>query len=175
MRYRVLSLFILGAALCNAGNDTIRHVLATMNVAPRQITFTDGNTKGITSLLTYTCSGGADFGVDLEGNKAISLRIPNRVDAMYTTTALEELKGIIIKYYYYPSTRCNTIAVEVSRDSVDWETIVPEVTHLFGEIRATFPRRTNYVRVRNTDTSERISILEFWYIFEHCNCFEYIP
>lgn len=173
MRYRVLSLFILGAALCNAGNDTIRHVLATMNVAPQQITFTDGNTKGVTSLLTYTCSGGADFGRDLEYKTYISLRIPKTIGAMYTTTALEELKGIIIKYY--PSSRCNTITVEVSRDSVDWTSIVPEVTHQFGEIRATFPRRTNYVRVRNTNTTERISIIEFQYIFEHCNCFEYIP
>jgi len=163
---------ILSAAICRAENDTIRHELAVLNTSPRQIEFSEGNTIGTTSLVTYTCANGADFGVDLQGYGRISLRIPKKKNSKVTLTALEELKGFTV--YYWPGVKCNDIAIELSRDSITWTRVTGgDIEYGYGLIRAKFPRHTYYVRVRNTDNNDQMSIYEFRYVFEHCNCFEY--
>ena len=174
LRYVLLiGLCLLCSLQGRAERDTIQHAFTTMNTSPRTIEFSEGNTIGTTPLLTYHCSNGADFGQDLVYKTYISVRLANKANSTVTTTpAVEELRGFWLKYL--PLQQRTDIIVQVSRDSITWTPITgANRTNNYGEIRAKLPKGTYYVQVINPDSKNAISIYEFRYMFEHCNCFEY--
>lgn len=174
LRYvSLIGLCLLCSALCRAERDTIQHAFTAMNTSPRTIEFYEGNTIGITPLLTYHCSNGADFGLDKVYNAQISIRLEKKNSTVTTTPAVEELRGFWLKYV--PLQQRTDIVVQVSRDSMTWTPVTgADRTNNYGEIRAKLPKGTYYIQVINPDSKNAISIYEFRYMFEHCNCFEYI-
>ena len=174
LRYvSLIGLCLLCSLYGRAERDTIQHAFTAMNTSPRTIEFYEGNTIGVTPLLTYHCSNGADFGLDKVYNAQISIRLEKKNSTVTTTPAVEELRGFWLKYV--PLQQRTDIIVQVSRDSITWTPITgADRTNNYGEIRAKLPKGTYYIQVINPDSKNAISIYEFRYMFEHCNCFEYI-
>lgn len=174
LRFRVLALLLLCAAVCNAEN--VEHEFRTMGAA---ITYSPSNKIATTSLTTYTCTGGkkTQFWLDLIYNTDISINLPDANDFV-TTSAIEDLSGI--KILHYPNTKdkapCTNIILQLSRDSVHWtEPIQQDGMYTKSWIDADFVPGRYYVRLTNT-TSKSVSLYKIIYRFgSGCNCVLYIP
>ena len=141
------------------------------------LTFTLSNTVGTTDFVTYTCSGtNAEFGADHVYRTKISIRLPKNGSTV-TTSRIDELKEILIKFYPSGEYRPN-LRVQLSRDGETWGDPLTgdkiDYTST-GDITVTIPRNNYYVRIRNNSSTKEVSIVSITYYQDHCNCFTYEP
>ena len=177
-------LFILSPAPCRAENDPVEHIFDNM-FGRSEIQFTDSYHTAKTSLVTYSCSDGAVFWVDLFnafGNQKIAINFSAK-EQVVTTTAIENLAGIEISYFYQrtPKEQIPHISVTLSYDSIYWPSpIVTDGMYTTpGLISTSFIPGKYYVRLTNTN-SNSASIYQITYYFldplSGCpNCFIYRP
>ena len=179
LRFRILALLLLCAAVCRAEGDSLKHEFHVMSKDASQLSFSSSDKVGVTPLVTYTCTGtNAKFGVDIRtGIAPASKKICiNLLDAgnFVTTSAIEDLAGIEI--WHYPQTTCSNITLQLSRDSAHWtDAIIQDGMYRATRIVASFVPGRYYVRLTNT-TSKSVSLYKIIYRFgSGCNCVLYIP
>lgn len=172
----LISLFLLCAATGNAEKSPVLHRFYEMSV-PSQIAYTNYNKTAKTDLLTYTCSDGAEFGVDYLYGTRLSLNLTG-YGQMVTTTAVDSLAGVEISFFKETETRTN-IELYLSRDSTHWTPAIISdgMYDTKGKIIADFVPGRYYVRIKNmsSSASKKTSLWEIKYRFGGCNCFLYIP
>ena len=168
----VLLTMLLSPAIGRAEKQPVTHDLNSDAADPTKLRFSNSNLTGITPLLTYTCTGGAVFGLDAVGkSKTICMNLGARGDTV-TTTAADSIA--VIDIYHFPAnSKCKNIKIQLSRDSVHW-TDYMDADYMNGEIwLRTIPGKY-HIRITNT-TSTKVSIREIRYSFDGCDCFLYIP
>ena len=173
----VFALFSFCAAYSYADRAAVTHNFSTLNDAGK-LEYKNSYKTGVTSLLTYTCSGGAEFGLDLfngKGYKVHSINLQNP-DELVTTTVVDSLAGIEVRYYKGPS--APSIELRLSRDSVHWSDPIDPTSTTSGATSGgyTFDFVPGRYFVRLTSkSSNKASITQLEYSFGWCNCFLYIP
>ena len=165
----------LSPAFCRAEKSPVIHNFHSDSSNPAKLTFSDSYLTGTTPLLTYTCTGGAVFGLDLintpNANKKISINLGSSGNTV-TTTAADSIA--VVDIYHYPSgSKCENIQVRLSRDSVHW-TAPMEAEYQSGRIWLRVVPGKYFVRITNT-SSTKVSIYEIRYSFDGCDCLLYIP
>ena len=169
----VLLTMLLNSAICRAEKPSVTHNFHSDSADPTKLRFSNSNLTGITPLLTYTCTGGAIFGMDLinpSASKEIAINLPSS-GSMVTTTAADSLA--VIDIVHFPASECKNIKIQLSRDSVHWTNYM-DADYMDGEIwLRTIPGKY-HIRITNT-TSTKVSIREIRYSFDGCDCFLYIP
>ena len=169
----VLLTMLLSPAIGRAEKPPVTHNFNSDSADPTKLRFSNSNLTGTTPLLTYTCTGGAIFGMDLinpSASKEIAINLPSS-GSMVTTTAADSIA--VIDIYHFPTSKCKNIKIQLSRDSVHW-TDYMDADYMDGEIwLRTIPGKY-HIRITNT-TSTKVSIREIRYSFDGCDCFLYIP
>ena len=172
LRIVLLTMF-LSSAICRAEKPPVTHDFNLDAAYPTKLRFSNSNYTGTTPLLTYTCTGGAIFGMDQinpSASKEIAINLPSS-GSMVTTTAADSIA--VIDIYHFPTSKCKNIKIQLSRDSVHW-TDYMDAEYKDGEIwLRTIPGKY-HIRITNT-TSTKVSIREIRYSFDGCDCFLYIP
>lgn len=167
----VLLTMLLSPAIGRAEKPSVTHNFHSDSVDPAKLTFANSYHTGITPLLTYTCTGGAVFGLDaVSKSNTICMNLGASGNTV-TTTAADSIA--VIDIYHFPVSKCENIKIQLSRDSVHWTDYMdPEYGN--GEIwLRTIPGKY-HIRITNT-TSTKVSIREIRYSFGGCDCFLYIP
>lgn len=167
----VLLTMLLSPAIGRAEKPSVTHNFHSDSVDPAKLTFANSYHTGITPLLTYTCTGGAVFGLDaVSKSNTICMNLGGCGNTV-TTTAADSIA--VIDIYHFPVSKCENIKIQLSRDSVHWTDYMdPEYGN--GEIwLRTIPGKY-HIRITNT-TSTKVSIREIRYSFGGCDCFLYIP
>ncbi len=169
----VLLTMLLSPAIGRAEKQPVTHDFNSDAADLTKLRFSNSNLTGTTPLLTYTCTGGAVFGLDLinpSASKKIAINLPSSGSTV-TTTAADSL--VVIDIYHFPTSKCKNIKIQLSRDSVHW-TDYMDADYMDGEIwLRTIPGKY-HIRITNT-TSTKVSIREIRYSFDGCDCFLYIP
>ena len=172
LRIVLLTMF-LSPAIGRAEKPPVTHDFNLDAAYPTKLRFSNSNYTGTTPLLTYTCTGGAIFGMDLinpSASKEIAINLPSS-GSMVTTTAADSIA--VIDIYHFPTSKCKNIKIQLSRDSVHW-TGYMDAEYGDGQIwLRTIPGKY-HIRITNT-TSTKVSIREIRYSFDGCDCFLYIP
>ena len=174
----VFVLFSLCAAYSYADRAAVTHNFSSL-IDAGKLEYKNSYKTGITSLLTYTCSNGAEFGLDpfnALGYKEHSINLQN-TNEFVTTTVVDSLAGIQLQYLkrsgYAPS-----IELRLSRDSVHWSDPIDATSTTSGSTSGgyTYDFVPGRYFVRLTSKSDNdVSITQLKYFFGWCNCFLYIP
>lgn len=169
----VLLTMLLSPAIGRAEKQPVTHDFNSDAADPTKLRFSNSYLTGTTPLLTYTCTGGAVFGLDLinpSASKKIAINLPSSGSTV-TTTAADSIA--VIDIFHFPTSKCKNIKIQLSRDSVHW-TDYMDAEYKNGEIwLRTIPGKY-HIRITNT-TSTKVSIREIRYSFDGCDCFLYIP
>lgn len=169
----VLLTMLLSPAIGRAEKPSVTHNFNSDAADPAKLRFSNSNLTGITPLLTYTCTGGAVFGKDLispSASKEIAINLASSGNTV-TTTAADSIA--VIDIIHFPTSICENIKIQLSRDSVHW-TDYMDAEYRNGQIwLRTIPGKY-HIRITNT-TSTKVSIREIRYSFDGCDCFLYIP
>lgn len=171
----LLFLFLLVSPLCRADREPVPHVFHTMD-KKTDLIFSNDNKTAETSLLTYTCDSKSAFGVDHVYKMEICA-VLNTSTGTLTTTQVKELTGFQIAHW--PAVKCEKVEVYVSKTGV-FDGVLPlsgdNITYNpTGTIDVSIPRGNYYIKIVNTDGSNKFSIRSMHYYLDHCNCFEYVP
>lgn len=171
----LLFLFLLVSPLCRADRETVSHVFHTMD-KKTDLIFSNDNKTATTALLTYTCATGSEFARDHVYDTYISAVLVASTGTV-TTTQVKELTGFHI--VHFPLAACTNVKVYVSKTGV-FDGVLPlsgdNITYnSTGTIDVTIPRGNYYIKIVNTDGSNKFSIRSMYYYLDHCNCFEYVP
>ena len=170
----VLLTMLLSPAIGRAERPSVTHNFHSDSADPAKLKFSNSYLTGITPLLTYTCTGGATFGLDLinpSATKKIAINLASSGSTV-TTTAADSIA--VLDIFHFPTnSKCENIKIQLSRDSVHW-TDYMDAEYSNGEIwLRTIPGKY-HIRITNT-TSTKVSIREIRYSFDGCDCFLYIP
>lgn len=168
----VLLTMLLSPAIGRAEKPSVIHNFHSDSADPAKLTFANSYLTGITPLLTYTCTGGAVFGLDaVSKSNTICMNLGASGNTV-TTTAADSIA--VIDIFHFPAdSKCENIKIQLSRDSVHW-TDYMDAEYKKGEIwLRTIPGKY-HIRITNT-TSTKVSIREIRYSFDGCDCFLYIP
>jgi hypothetical protein len=163
---------LLSSAICRAEKPSVTHNFHSDSADPAKLEFSNSYHTGTTPLLTYTCTGGAVFGLDaVSKSNTICMNLGASGNTV-TTTAADSIA--VIDIYHFPATsKCENIKIQLSRDSVHW-TDYMDADYMNGQIwLRTIPGKY-HIRITNT-TSTKVSIREIRYSFDGCDCFLYIP
>jgi hypothetical protein len=163
---------LLSSAICRAEKPSVTHNFHSDSADPAKLEFSNSYHTGTTPLLTYTCTGGAVFGLDaVSKSNTICMNLGASGNTV-TTTAADSIA--VIDIYHFPATsKCENIKIQLSRDSVHW-TDYMDADYMNGEIwLRTIPGKY-HIRITNT-TSTKVSIRDIRYSFDGCDCFLYIP
>lgn len=167
----VLLTMLLSSAICRAEKPSVTHNFHSDSAYPTKLRFSNSNLTGITPLLTYTCTGGAIFGMDAVGKSNTICMNLGASGSTVTTTAADSLA--VIDIVHFPASECKNIKIQLSRDSVHWTNYM-DADYRNGQIwLRTIPGKY-HIRITNT-TSTKVSIREIRYLFDGCDCFLYIP
>ena len=168
----VLLTMLLSPAIGRAEKPPVTHNFHSDSADPAKLRFSNSNLTGITPLLTYTCTGGAIFGMDAVGKSNTICMNLGASGNTVTTTAADSIA--VIDIYHFPATsKCENIKIQLSRDSVHWTNYM-DADYMDGEIwLRTIPGKY-HIRITNT-TSTKVSIRKISYSFDGCDCFLYIP
>lgn len=168
----LVCLFCL-TTLTHAEIVTTTHEFHVMSGDATQIDFSDDDTKATTPLLTYTCSGGAKFGVSAYSYEKIAIFFEEK-DATVTTTIIDNLKKVYIKYFPGTLTKAdlNDIVVELSSDGTNWQTAT--VKHITNEMSVELPSSGDYALRVQANSSKTFYIHTMEYKTEKCACYPYI-
>lgn len=176
----LIAFLFLCPALCRAEKPDVTHNFHNDAPYAAKLKFYDDNHVGVTPLLTYTCSGGAEFWKDLfnkkDSEKKISINFSG-INQFVTTSAVEDLSELEIKFYPASEYRPN-LELRLSYDSIHWSNPIDADYSLKGFVKASFLPGKYYVRLKNTSASadRHASVFEIKYSFsDGCNCFMYIP
>ncbi len=181
IRFLLVCLIALSPVLGRAENEYIEHEFHSMP-GRSEIEFSNAYRTAKTHLLTYTCSGGAVFGLDLVNNnfanKQISINYSGQNQVM-TTTAIEELSGIDIFYYYKTANNGNKqlpdFALTLSYDSIHWSSPISNEASTPGVAYYDFVPGKYFVRLENFNNYSASVFKIIYHFGESCNCFIYIP
>lgn len=167
----VLLTMLLSPAIGRAEKLPVTHNFHSDSADPAKLEFSNSYHTGTTPLLTYTCTGGAVFGLDaVSKSNTICMNLGARGNTV-TTTAADSIA--VIDILHFPASKCENIKIQLSRDSVHW-TDYMDAEYKNGEIwLRTIPGKY-HIRITNT-TSTKVSIREIRYSFDGCDCFLYIP
>lgn len=167
----VLLTMLLSSAICRAEKLPVTHNFHSDSADPAKLEFSNSYHTGTTPLLTYTCTGGAVFGLDAVGKSNTICMNLGASGSTVTTTAADSIA--VIDIFHFPTSKCKNIKIQLSRDSVHW-TDYMDAEYKNGEIwLRTIPGKY-HIRITNT-TSTKVSIREIRYSFDGCDCFQYIP
>ena len=129
--------------------------------------------------LTYNCYNTGVFGADLVntlGAKVVSINLPARADSVIITPAIDDLKGVLIKYYTTKAAQFG-LNIYISTDSRTWRQLSgEEISGTSGTITAAFSPGSYAVKIVNASGTKDtgISIFKITYETDPCpNCFEY--
>lgn len=171
VRIWVLVLLALSPAISRAEREGVAHSFHSMS-QPTEIEFTNSNKTATTELTTYTCTGGAEFGVVSGTIYAILSKSGGTV----TTTQIKELSEFRIDHpredskfenlKVYLAKNGGAFGSALSGDSINYQK---------GHIVVTIPRGNYAVKLTNTDGTNPVRVSGITYYMDHCNCFEYIP
>lgn len=167
----VLLTMLLSPAIGRAEKPSVTHNFHSDSADPAKLTFANSDHTCITPLLTYTCTGGAVFGLDaVSKSNTICMNLGARGNTV-TTTAADSIA--VIDIIHFPASKCENIKIQLSRDSVHW-TDYMDAEYRNSQIwLRTIPGKY-HIRITNT-TSTKVSIREIRYSFGGCDCFLYIP
>ena len=171
VRISVLVLISLSSVVCRAERVSKEHYFHGMS-QPSELAFSDTNHKAWTKLLSYTCTGGAVFGVN-ESKIRLCMATTN---SQYNTTRVDDLGGFLITHS--PASARTNVKVYVSKDSIAWKEATGDSIQYraTGAIDVQLPRGNYYLQVKNTNGSYPIYIGTITYYIENCpNCFAYEP
>lgn len=140
--------------------------------SPGTIVYTEGNTIGTTTELTYTCSDGASFGSACYSGTRICINFLEKYDQVILSP-IEHLAGITIDYFQENSANDN-FEIRLSRDGSTWTKPIAQDVNTKGHTEVTFVPGSYYVRIRNR-YAKKAAIWQMTYTFGDCNCFLYFP
>lgn len=175
----LIAFLFLCPALCRAEKPDVTHNFHNDAPDATKLKFYDDNHVGVTPLLTYTCSGGAEFGQDLfssSGSKKVSINLSG-INQFVTTSAVDDLSDLDIIFYPVDKSLSN-LELRLSYDSIHWSSPIDANYSIKGHVKASFLPGRYYVRLTNTSSAaaNRASLIEITYSFsDGCNCFMYIP
>ncbi len=179
IQYILICLFSLSPIISGAETGTIPHDFDAMfNASPKKLEVENTNQTGITDLVTYTCSGGAEFSTDItkSGGK-IAIFIENSGEKV-EISQIANLDSLRINYApaKYPKTTLD-VTVSISTDGDVWKPIPTK--HVNNGLRTVkMPRAGDYY-VRIAYSSDKVYIKQIDYIYidlSGCpNCFLYKP
>ncbi len=168
----VLLTMLLSPAIGRAEKQPVTHDFNSDAAYPAKLTFANSYLTGITPLLTYTCTGGATFGLDAVSKSNTICMNLGACGSTVTTTAADSIA--VLDIFHFPTnSKCENIKIQLSRDSVHW-TDYMDAEYMKGEIRLRTIPGKYHIRITNT-TSTKVSIREIRYSFDGCDCFLYIP
>lgn len=171
LRHILFGMFILGCATCMAENDTISHDFAALT-ASGGITYTNSNKTGTTAEIVYTCTGtNAQFYLDLIYNSTIAINLPSSPCNVTTSPAVDNMIGLEVWHYkeagVVPEVYVSTEADPTWRPATG-DTIVQNDAQV---IRLALPQNKYFVKVQNSTSGKKYSILKINYISRRpCNC-----
>ena len=173
----VLVFLILGSAICRAENDTIYHDFNALNGAGK-IGYASSNTVGNVNdgEVVYTCSGTNCKFFTQYGGGSIAINLPD-YNSEVVTTKFTNLKKIILTLVSPDVAVCENIKIHLSTDGDTFGAALSSgVTYNSGQIIATFPLGSYYVKISNIQ-SKRVSILTAKFISgrDCTNCLIYTP
>lgn len=136
------------------------------------VTFT-GNTQCTTSDgYTYLCGEKAEFGLV----SSICLKLYNTGDYVTLSPATKDLTEVYI-YTTSSAVGFTSVKVYLSNDGSSWWGPVPEANMTYNKlgIIARFGKSAYYVKIVNTDGTNKVTIRSIQYTTTDCNCFIYTP
>jgi hypothetical protein len=154
-----------------AENDTISHDFAALN-ASGGIAYSNSYKTGTTAEIVYTCNGtNAKFGMDLIWTSKIAINLPTSSRYVTTSPAVDNMIGLEVWHYkeagVVPEVYVSTEADPTWRKATG-DTIVQNDAQV---IRLTLPQNKYNVKVQNSTSSKKYSILKINYIKQRpCNC-----
>ena len=168
----LICLLMLCTSIYSAEIVTTTHNFHAMSSDKTQIEFLNDNTIAETPLLTYTTDN-AKFGLYTGTNPNPICILMNTTDATVTTTQIDNLKTLIINYYYEGRDAYDedNIGVLVSLNGKDWNT-PDEIIYNKGLINVVLPTGDYYLQIKRKNKNFYIHQIE--YTTEKCACFPYI-
>ncbi len=154
---------------------TTTHDFHAMSGDKAQIEFSNSNTIAKTPLLTYTTDN-AKFGV-YTGSSSTGIGsiciLMSEPGATVTTTLIDNLKTLIINYYYEGREAYDedNIGVLVSLNGQVWSA-PDEIIYNKGAINVVLPTGDYYLQIKRK--SKNFYIHQIEYTTEKCACFPYI-
>lgn len=164
-------MFILGCATCMAENDTISHDFSALT-ASGKLTRSNSDKTGTTDEIVYTCTGtNAKIWLDLIYGERVSINLPSSPCNVTTSPAVDNMIGLEVWHYkeagVVPEVYVSTEADPTWRKATG-DTIVQNDAQV---IRLTLPQNKYNVKVQNSTSSKKYSILKINYIKQRpCNC-----
>ena len=171
LRHILFGMFILGCATCMAENDTISHDFAALT-ASGGITYTNSNKTGTTAEIVYTCTGtNAKIWLDLIYGERVAINLPSSSCYVTTSPAVDNMIGFEVLHYkeagVVPEVYVSTEADPTWRPATG-DTIVQNDAQV---IRLALPQNKYFVKVQNSTSGKKYSILKINYISRRpCNC-----
>ena len=151
---------------------TTTHNFQAMSPDKTQIEFSSYNTIAKTPLLTYTTDN-AKFGLYTGTNPNPICILMNTTGATVTTSQVDNLRQLVIHYYYEGKELydADAITISVSVDGRVWNT-PDEITYTKGVINVVLPAGDYYLQIKSK--SKNFYIHQIEYTTEKCACFPYI-
>lgn len=169
----LVCLLVLCTTICHAETITTTHNFHAMSGDNTQIQYSNNNnTIAETPLLTYKCTK-ASFGLYTEVVPHSICILMNESEATVTTTQIDNLKKLIINYYYEGSEAydADEITISISADRQDWNT-PDEIIYNKGAVDVVLPTGDYYLQIKRK--SKKFYINQITYYTEKCACFPYI-
>lgn len=151
---------------------TTTHNFHAMSSDKTQIEFLNDNTIAETPLLTYTTDN-AKFGLYTGTNPNPICILMNTTDATVTTTQIDNLRQLVMHYYYEGKEPydADEITISISVDGRVWNA-PDEITYHKGLINVVLPAGDYFLKIARKTKNFYIHQIE--YTTEKCACFPYI-
>ena len=174
IRYVLICLFSLSPIISGAETRTIPHDFDAMfNASPKKLKVENTNQTGITDLVTYTCSGGAEFSASETTEYKTAIFLENSGEKV-ETSKIQNLDSLRIVYSPYAK---RAMTVSISTDGSEWHDIATrQVSSSLTTVK--MPRAGDYY-VRIAYSSDKVYIKQIDYIYVDLSgcpgCFIYKP
>lgn len=174
IRYILICLFSLNPIISGAETRTITHDFDAMfKASPKKLEVENTNQTGITDLVTYTCSGGAEFSANATTENKIAIFLEKSGEKV-ETSKIQNLDSLRIVYSPYAK---RAMTVSISTDGSEWHNIATRQV-LSSLTTVKMPRAGDYY-VRIAYSSDKVYIKQIDYIYidlSGCHgCFIYKP
>ena len=169
----LICLMILCTSIYSAEIVTTTHDFHAMSGDKAQIEFSNSNTIAKTPLLTYTCTAQVEFGLYTGTYPNPICILMNTTGATVTTSQVDNLRQLVIHYYYEGKELydADAITISVSVDGRVWNT-PDEITYTKGVINVVLPAGDYYLQIKRKNKNFYIHQIE--YTTENCACFLYV-
>lgn len=152
---------------------TTTHNFSAMSGDKAQIEFSSDNQIAKTPLLTYTCTNIAKFGPYTGTNPNPICILMNTTDATVTTSQIDNLRQLVIHYYYEGKELydADEISISISVDRRVWNA-PDEIIYNKGLINVVLPAGDYFLKIARK--TKNFYIHQIKYTTEKCACFPYI-